>query len=79
MSEELSKEEKRIVALKKETDEAFEAAEEISSELRKAVHDYLESGGSPTKLGKAFDPPVTRGRIYQIRSAWISELRRDRD
>lgn len=49
------------------------------SKFRKMVHDHLEQGGSPTDLGRTFDPPLTRGRIYQIRTAWVNEQRRNSD
>ena len=69
----LTDEERAIVRQKKTMERSEERYIQARSKFREMVSDYVESGGSPTKIARAFDPPVTRGRIHQYRYAWAKE------
>lgn len=75
MPAEWTAEEREIARQKTRMERSKQKYIDERSRFRKMVHDHLENGGSPTNLGRAFDPPVTRGRIYQIRTAWVNEQR----
>lgn len=72
-SAEVTPEEREIVKQRKKVERAEQRYVEERSRFRQMVAEFLDKGGSPTKLGRAFDPPVTRGRIHQYRASWIKE------
>lgn len=65
--------EQEVVDQKNKMERAEQEYVEERSKFREMVARHLDGGGSPTKLGRAFDPPVTRGRIHQYRTAWLKE------
>ena len=69
----LTEEEREIVRQKRRMERAEERYIEARSKFREMVSTYVDNGGSPTKLARAFDPPITRGRIHQYRYAWAKE------
>lgn len=71
----MTDEEREIVKLRSKHEEAEERYIRARSTFRERVADYLDSGGSPTRLGRILG--VTRGRIYQYRNAALAE-REDR-
>lgn len=75
-SSEITPEVREIVKQKKKMERAEQRYIDERSRFRQMVADFLEEGGSPTSLGRAFDPPVTRGRIHQYRAAWDKEQAR---
>lgn len=72
----LSDEEREIVRLRTAHETAEEKYIAARSTFREKVADYLDGGGSPTRLGRILG--VTRGRIYQYRNAALTE-REERD
>lgn len=72
----LTEEEREIVKRRKRHDTAEQRYIDARSEFRESVKDYLDNGGSPTRLGRILK--VTRGRIYQYRDAAEKELEEQR-
>lgn len=64
--------EERICSLREDRDAAEQAANEARSAFRKAVYDYLQEGGSPTRLGRLLG--VSRGTVYTYRDDWLKEI-----
>lgn len=67
----LTDDEREIVRMRAKHEEAEEKYVQARSLFREKVAEYLNSGGSPTRLGKILG--VSRGRIYQYRNAALSE------
>lgn len=57
--------EAELVRLKRRSDRVRASADAAKDDLDSAVLEYLEQGGSATRLGHLLG--VSRGRIYQLR------------
>lgn len=69
-----TEEEREIVRLRTAHEKAEKKYIDARSEFRRKVRDYLEHGGSATRLGDILE--VTRGRIYQYRDAADADAER---